>query len=787
MNSVSISAAIFACIVVFPTASGLAQETTTILASRSSTAPSVEEFPFRVPPFSVEHQVRLILEARIDSPRLAGSNPWIRVAVNGNYVTPDDLLNKRNEFKLLGGLDLTWFRSSRWRVLYSPDFKAAIEQTNSRYACPEDDPYRFVWDITRHVRPGDGNTLRIHHLQVLAKPSTLVLRNVRVEAGHPVSPPEPDRVEPAPTGPLPTFVAKGSQKVPMEVVLGHAGMIELDVAGHRFPITTRTSLPEGQWWETRQSANAAVVPAGQTATVSWTTGSYNVKRTVGVRDDHVHVADTIANRGAALVGVMVEHRLGFDVKPIGVLVAGRQAYGESAASRNPYHPSAFARWNDVGLGMVAEDDVFRVHVKSFSQPDHLGLADDMLGIEPGESVTLEWSVYPVPDGDYWDFINAVRRNWGSNFRIPGPFAFSSHLPGGKPAEWYGGWVRARDLNIVCGGIAKYPNGKYAHGTGILHAPKWVESEAEWIRGILATAPDVKALAYFHAQCCTEPEGETKYADSRLIDSKGEHLGYPYHYRLPLYLPTRENGYGRALWGFVRTCLEDIGTSGLYWDEMSHSVLWLAHDAPWDGVTALIDPRTHAVTGKRSSVPLLMQPLKEDIVRHVRERGKFMMANTQPATRTMLRHKIVRFVETGTYSHLANTHLGCPIGLGNHHAETTHADSTRNVRRTLQHGAVYYGHYYDREPAPWNFTEVMFPITPVELCEGMVLGQERIHTAKSGRFGWPDGSVADIYVIDSQGVRVEDPDVTESVENGSRMYEIRMPGDHIAVLVRQDSR
>ena len=186
-------------------------------------------------------------------------------------------------------------------------------------------------------------------------------------------------------------------------------------------------------------------------------------------------------------------------------------------------------------------------------------------------------------------------------------------------------------------------------------------------------------------------------------------------------------------------------------------------------------------------PLLMQPLKVDIVRHVRERGKFLMANTQPATRTMLRHKIVRFVETGTYSHLVNTHLGCPIGLGNHHAETTHADSTRNVRRTLQHGAVYYGHYYDRDPAPWNFTEVMFPITPVELREGMVLGQERIHTAKSGRFGWPDGSAADIYVVDSQGVRVEDPDVTESVDNGRRMYEIRMPGDHFAVLVRQDSR
>lgn len=81
---------------------------------------------------------------------------------------------------------------------------------------------------------------------------------------------------------------------------------------------------------------------------------------------------------------------------------------------------------------------------------------------------------------------------------------------------------------------------------------------------------------------------------------------------------------------------------------------------------------------------------------------------------------------------------------------------------------------------------MFPITPVELHEGMVLGEERIHTAKSGRFGWPDGSAADVYVIDAQGSRVEDPDASEVKEDGRRQYEIRMPSDHFAILVRRTS-
>ena len=45
----------------------------TILESRTSVAPSVKEWTFTVPAFSVEHQVRLSLEARIDKNRLAGA------------------------------------------------------------------------------------------------------------------------------------------------------------------------------------------------------------------------------------------------------------------------------------------------------------------------------------------------------------------------------------------------------------------------------------------------------------------------------------------------------------------------------------------------------------------------------------------------------------------------------------------------------------------------------------------------------------------------------------------
>jgi hypothetical protein len=311
---------------------------------------------------------------------------------------------------------------------------------------------------------------------------------------------------------------------------------------------------------------------------------------------------------------------------------------------------------------VAVDDVFRVHVKSFVSPGVLGLADEQLGFAPGKPITLQWSVYPVLHGDYWDFVNAVGRVWDANYTIPGPSCFTMHFRAKRSVEWFRQWIRQRGLKIVCGGIAEYPNGRYAHGTGILFAPRWVAQETDWTRKMLSAAPEAKVLAYFHAQCSTEPGGEEKYDDSRLIDEQGEHLGYPGPYRLPLYLPTRENSYGKALWGFVGTCLDEIGTSRLYWDEMSHSILEFAYQAPWDGCTVRIDPRTHAVIGRLSSVSLLMQPLQLDIVKYRRDRGKFIMANTQATTRTMLEQHIVRFVETGSYSAMLGTHLGCPLGL-----------------------------------------------------------------------------------------------------------------------------
>jgi hypothetical protein len=777
----------------------------TIFETHQSLSPKDEEWTFNVAPVAAGQQVRLSLDARIDWPSLAGSNPWLRVAINGNFLIRQDLLNKRNDFKLKSGHELTWVNGDRWRILYSPDYTSAIEATDHPMSAPKDDPYHFVWDITRLVKPGT-NVLKLYNLKQLPEPTTMLLRNARIEIGAPIPALNADVAEPAPTGPLTNFIVSGRKKLPFSVQVAPDGGLVLSAAGKRFPISTRTSLPGGKWQASAMAATVAdaafrsgkPLSNGQSKTVKWATPQYDVRRRVKVLDDHIHIADTLTNRSKELIGVIVENHLKYPSNPTQLRVAGRITELDEPSSVNiPENPAVFAGWPELSLGMIAEDDVFRVHIKSFNDSEGMGIADDRLGIVGGGSVTLEWSIYPVkPDtvasADYWTFVNAVRRNWGSNFTIPGPFAFPPRFTGTKPAEWYKDWVRSRGLKILAGDIPLYEDRTYGFGTGTKYATEWVAHERDWVQKLKATAPDVKTLAYFHAQASGEPGSEAKYPDSKMLGEKGEHLGInfsyptpPYEYRVPLYLPTRENSYGKALWGYIDTCLDGMGMSGLYWDEMSYCMQPYVDHGPWDNHTVAIDPQTHAVLGKRTSLQLVMQPLQLDIVRSVRKRGKYVLANSQPMTRTMLREKIVRFTETPNYQWLNKIQFGSPVGLANRDAEPTVADTTRHIREMLAYGALYYSDIISQpNPPAWPFVSVMFPITPEEIRDGMVLGRERIQTARSGIFGWPDGARAEVYIVDAAGNRAANSLVKELAEKGRYRYEIRMPSDHFTVLVKK---
>ncbi|MFH1264850.1 MAG: hypothetical protein ABIK89_03940 [Planctomycetota bacterium] len=104
--------------------------------------------------------------------------------------------------------------------------------------------------------------------------------------------------------------------------------------------------------------------------------------------------------------------------PTRVLLGGRPPLSETSVGGHPAHPTALAVFDDHAVGLAAEDDIFRIHVETFREPDAIGLRDRQLGIAPEGSHTLQWSIYPVPRGDYWDFINAEGNHVTSPYKYP---------------------------------------------------------------------------------------------------------------------------------------------------------------------------------------------------------------------------------------------------------------------------------------------------------------------------------------------------------------------------------
>ena len=136
------------------------------------------------------------------------------------------------------------------------------------------------------------------------------------------------------------------------------------------------------------------------------------------------------------------------------------------------------------------------------------------------------------------------------------------------------------------------------------------------------------------------------------------------------------------------------------------------------------------------------------------------------------------------SQIAPAAVYSPIALGDNLTERSEVDAYHMMLRALEFGCVYY--WYDDLtviPTHVQLTHYMFPITPIELHEGYIIGQERILTNRSGLFGWGDSSRHEVHVFDDQGREVPDFKAPTVVRDGQTFTELRLPEDYSAAIVR----
>jgi hypothetical protein len=743
------------------------------LAKRAEIAPRQhEQIRFQTPPVPKGKEGVLVLKARFDTPRVAGYNPGMRLLLNGQVVDPGRLLTRQREEASVDGRMMNSRGGESFNVCYSPGFDAP--DRHPVYALRSGAKLcLFELRVGDLLRAGD-NALVIENRVTPAINRPLVVGDVRLEIRSPVRP-KPKR--PAPTGSLAAVAPEREHKVPYLLRRLPGTALELSLGGETFRIESTFSTPR---------------PA-------WVTGSnryFDHRREIELHAEAIVVRDTFTNRGGENLPLMERHRVLMPgLKK--VWLAGISPAGRVGSSSDPGNPTSYGVTGQAGIGLIAIDDVSQVHVTNFSGEGFLGLADNQCVLRPGATHTAEWAILPTARPDYWAMVNAVRRLRDVNFKLDGPFAFLRADPRQVIAHWtdqqFVDFIRFKDVHFLSDNY-EWPSykGRWPHGT-VFQTLDWSYLRAQMAR-LRRLAPAALHLLYFHCFMDVGDEAPEKYADARLLRVDGTQADYGEPYNR-IFVPTTTNRFGRDIAKNVDLILgplpKGFGCEGVYWDEFAYSRYQYHYDdfsrptgLPWDGVSADIDPRTMKISRLKSSVTLISQPFRLALVHRILQ-NHLLVANGQPHTKTMTKVHFPRFVETGSISHCATAILYSPIALGDHLTERSEVDAYHVMLRALDFGCVYYW-YNDLLVIPTHpqLTHYMFPITPVELHEGYIIGRERIITNRSGLFGWGDSSRHEVHVFDDQGREAPNFKTATVVRDGLTFTELRLPEDYSAAIVRR---
>ncbi len=550
-----------------------------------------------------------------------------------------------------------------------------------------------------------------------------------------------------------------------------------------------------------------VTASPETLSVRADAGLYDLRRTIARKPASIEITDDLTNKTDRVIGVAVRHTVITPGFPQTVRLNGldEPAHG---AGRFPENPTVFVAQAKTGLGLVAVDNALRLQHATRVEANTASLTAGRIGLEPHETCTLCWSLYPGSPG-YFDFINQVRRDWKVNFTIDGPWEFFDARKltteaGRKEAkallarkrlglfaltpwfEYYNGWTLSRDeyrklITDACRFIKGIvPDARCLASIETNLVPVPLSFFADTIPG--EGWPIGRNVGGKYGQIAT-PEMTARidaspWRDSCIRNADGHVLldcWYVGHYRarpalnLMVY-PTLDNHRHRHMLEQLRWLLDDVGLDGVYIDQFSGAYGTgrdrYTHDR-WDGRTVELGTDGRVVK-KLGDVSLLSANARREWVQFALGRGKAVVCNSQPAVSELQDLPTSRFMETQGYDplgtegppdqwRLAKGHLASPIGLGHSFPSRDRGADffVRTVVAHLRYGLLYY-YYFTTFPADgprggeYGPVNHMFPFTPRELHEGWVLGEERLITCVSGEFPWPHPQKPHVLQFDRRG-------------------------------------
>jgi len=721
---------------------------------------------FDAPAIPQGYQAVLSLQAHLDNPKLGGYTKAMLLTFNGKKIGPNRLLNKQQNEMMADGRVIGMAAGDKFTVPVASNFEET--QQSDKYALKNADASLFELQIGDLLKP-TGNVLEIKNAPLHDVDKALVLAKAKLLYRIPSA---PKVLSAPPTGELPIIAPQPAQPVNYAITQNAGNDFSLQFHKSTFAVSSQYSTPAGKW-------------------VSGSNTYFSVKRQIEKKGKWIVVRDTFTN--LTNENLPLVHREEVRMKPDKVWLGGLTTSSTTGTSNSSSNPTVFGVQGKTGIGLLPLDDVFQVHIQDYSTGEAIGLADNNLVLKPKSTYTAEWAIVPVASTDYFDFVNATRRLLDVNFPVDGSFAFMRADPN-SIGKWSDqkitDFVRFKDVKYLCLG-PNYPRykGLIAQGTQLqqMDLSSWKTAIARRRRLL----PDVKQMAYFHCFLDVEEGAPEKYHDSRLLLANGKQGDYgrsPYK----LFVPTLTDSYGAAVAKNIDLILDEMKLDGVYWDEFQKSrYVYNYDDNQWDGVSADIDPKTMHITRLKSSVTLLSLPWRLEQAKRILKNHILITNGGTPYTQEMRALHHPAFSETGSISHLRGVQLYTPIALGDHLSERSEKDAYHVMLNALDYGALYYW-YNDMTVIPTyhTLTRYMFPITPLELHHGYIIGKERIVTNRSSVFGWNDNAKHEVHVFDNTGREVDlknikAPTVVKTYEkDGKTWTEIRIGEGWSAAIVRK---
>lgn len=749
--------------------------------------------------------VLLEVTSRLDAKTLAGSSFFLRMMLNGREVnaaksrTANRLKNRAFVSPVATNVPAPWFGSpAGWRVLFSPDFEGAKKQ--SFY---EGDPYTLVLDITDLVNPAAENRLEITNTAPASSATygesnaDLVIRNLTIKTLPQPSPmmsagdaikPFINRGERAggpakytsavkPDGGFTVTVGKRTWKFNSAFSFPNAGFNYFSAEEER----PASGQPEWKVQTTREDGGDFVVSASGR--------EYSVRREIKHTSRKIEISDAITNKTSEPLGLLVRHEMdmsGLENAPVRLAGSTDPALSEYFS---PGNPSVHVTAPDHTIALLCEDDVFRnqarLYVRDGSTPV-AGLRTEMLRLAPGETYRLQWSVYPVASQDYFDFINLVREDWGSNFTVEGAWwwGFNPDAVLKMPMEELRANLLRQGIRYatIGGGWVDGTKDRKRIGFGVGVLDSYWDDYRRRVREagdkLREAVPGLKVMAYYDSQRDTSEGGAERFKDSQLTNTRGEQLSTEWSGQFSLTystVATLENSYGKAMLDVARRYFDEMKLDGIYWDEMENvafGVPLLTYNI-FDGHSAILDPKTYTIVREVGNTGLLGEAHRLAVIDIVKERGGVLLGNGPTGTKALLRTGVQRMVESQhndywTYEGNLQTPLGYISGY----------TAWKNYRRVLSMAALPVAIGIHQEH---DISRHLFPFTPIELHYGYMLGRERIIALHDGNYGWDGNFRYRLWIYDGEGkVADENPAWQSSVNR----VPVKVPEGGVVVMERE---